>query len=67
MFSAGLLIFLINSYSVNSCNFGVPLGGGELRVFPPFWPHRGMLEFESATFGLLSIISHNIWYILDIQ
>ena len=26
-------VFLINSCSANSCNFGVPVGGDELRVF----------------------------------
>ena len=33
MFFARLLVFLINSCSANSCNFGVLIGGGELRVF----------------------------------
>ena len=33
IFSTSLLISLINSCSVNSCNFGVPMEGGELRVF----------------------------------
>ena len=27
------MVFLIDSCSVNSCIFGVPVGGGELRVF----------------------------------
>lgn len=33
IFSASLQIILINSYSVNSCTFGVLLGRGKLRVF----------------------------------
>ena len=32
-FFARFLVFLIDSCSVNSCNFGVLIGGGELRVF----------------------------------
>ena len=30
---SSLQVICINSCSVNSCNFGVPMGGGELRVF----------------------------------
>ena len=33
IFSACLMVFLINSFSVNSCNFSVPMGGGVLKVF----------------------------------
>ena len=33
IFSAGLYVILRVSCSVNICNFGVPMGGGELRVF----------------------------------
>ena len=33
MFSASLQVVLITSRSVNSCSFGAPVGGGELRVF----------------------------------
>ena len=32
-FFASLQVILINSCSANSFNFGVPRGGGELRVF----------------------------------
>ena len=32
-FSASLQVTLIDSFSVSSCDFGVPMGGGELRVF----------------------------------
>lgn len=32
-FSASLQVVLINSCSVNNCDFGVPVGRGELRVF----------------------------------
>ena len=32
-FSATLQVFLINRCSVNSCNFGEPVGGGELMIF----------------------------------
>ena len=33
IFSASLLVFLINSCSTNSCNFGVSVRGGKVRVF----------------------------------
>ena len=33
LFSASLHVVLINSCSVNSSNFGVPLGGDKFRVF----------------------------------
>ena len=33
IFSANLLVFLINSCSTNSCNFGVSVRGGKVRVF----------------------------------
>ena len=32
-FSASLQVVLIDSCSINSCNLGVPMGGGKLRVF----------------------------------
>ena len=32
-FSASLQVDLISSFSANGCNFGVPMGGSELRVF----------------------------------
>lgn len=34
MFFASLQVFLANRCSVNSYNFGGPMGGGEPRVFP---------------------------------
>ena len=34
IFSACLLDFCINSWSLNSCNFGCAMEGGKLRVFP---------------------------------
>ena len=34
--SASLQVILINSYFLNSCNFGVPIEGDELRVFLPY-------------------------------
>ena len=39
IFSACLLDFCINSWSLNSCNFGVPMEGGKLGVFPTRLPH----------------------------
>ena len=33
IFFASLVVFSISSFSVNGCNFGVPMGGGKLRVF----------------------------------
>ena len=33
VFSVSLQVILIDSFSVNSCNFGVLVGGSELRVF----------------------------------
>ena len=35
LFWGYVLIFFIDSCSLNSCNFGVPMRGGELRVFLP--------------------------------
>lgn len=32
--SSSLQVVLINNCFVNNCNFGLPMGGGELRVFP---------------------------------
>ena len=33
IFSASLQVILTNRYSINSCNIGMPMGAGELRVF----------------------------------
>ena len=50
--SASLQVIIINSCSVNSCNFGVPVGGGEVKgtSIPPFWPQLLQL-------GLLNEVS----------
>ena len=32
---ASLQVILVDSFSVNSCDFALPLGGGELRAFLP--------------------------------
>lgn len=42
--SASVQIFLINSCLANSCNFGIPMGEGELRVFLLY--HLGLFSFE---------------------
>lgn len=33
MFFSGLQVVLIGSHPISSCSFGVPVGGGEPRVF----------------------------------
>ena len=33
IFSSSLQVVLIEGVSINSCNFGVPVGGGEYRPF----------------------------------
>ena len=51
-FSSSLQVFLINSCPANSCtNFGVPMGGGELRVF--LLHHLGHSPSSFELFGLL--------------
>ena len=52
MHSTSLLVFLINSFSVNAYNFGVPTGRGELWFFLVHLDHSSAVMFF---FFLLSI------------
>ena len=45
MFSSGLQVVLIGSHPISSCGFGVPVSGGELRVFLLCHLGRGPLEY----------------------
>ena len=58
IFSASLQIVLVYSLSVNRCDFGVPVGGGELRVF--LLCHLGY-TFSSTFFFFLLLMHALAW------
>ena len=49
------LFFSINSFSVNGCNFGVPMGGGNLWVFLLCIIGHTWVAVSNAWFGLASL------------
>lgn len=57
IFSASLQVILINSNSVNSYNFAVPMGRGKFRVFLLFYlSHTSLsLSFYCTLFNFLYI------------
>ena len=46
IFSASLQVGLMNSCSVNSCDFDVLVGGGELKIFP--LQHLGYASYSTS-------------------
>ena len=50
-----LWFFSINSFSVNGCNFGVPMGGGNLWVFLFCIIGHSWVAISNVWFGLASL------------
>ena len=70
IFSASLQVVFISSCCVHSCNIGVPVGGGELKVFlaPPSWPYS--LSYKFCLFFLIFIficlfrcVGSQLWHV----
>ena len=63
-FSASLQVILLESCSVNSCKFGVPLRGGDLPIFLFSVGHSlvihsstfSFIAFKAPAFGFLSSV-----------
>ena len=73
IFSASLLVFLINSCSTNSCNFGVSVRGGKVRVFlfchlghplPYSFYAQEISRFEASMPGVLLSLLKNFLFFL---
>lgn len=61
------LIFLINSWALNICNFVMPMRGGELRVFLLHHLHQGLLwlSYLHADYSQIHICSS--WLFSEFQ